>query len=544
MDLTKYSTLSKLLRVTSYILRFIHNTRNPSDQRKGPLTVAELTSSQRKWIVDRQHHHYATELASISSPTKSRPPLTRQLRLFIDDNGLLRCGGRIYNAPVTDAAKFPIFLPKKDHITTLFIRDIHAHQLHAGVSSTLTALRQRFWIPAGRYQVKKVVNKCVTCKKVSGFPFQPPVAPPLTSLRLQQSRPFAVTGVDFTGELYVKNGRRESKVYICLFTCAATRAVHLEVVNDLSVGTFLLAVRRFASRQSLPDVIISDNATTYQSAAAELKLLFQSPTLKQELCRQGIRWKFIPKRAPWYGRFWERLVGLTKTSLKKVLGRASVDLVTLQTIVTEIEAILNDRPLTYVSPSIDDFDPLTPSHLLYGRRITSLPHPDVEDDELDDPTYGNDVELRKNASRVAIIIKHFWQRWKQEYLTSLRTFHGASNVGGNTKVKVGDVVQIHSDKKRLRWKLAVVESLIRGNDNCVRAVNLRTANGRTNRPITKLYPLEVSAEIEPKVSEEESVENKDRLPQPVQKSKRASAVAARHNIMDWTRQLRAPPEDV
>ena len=95
MDLTKYSTLRKLLRVTSYILRFIHDTRNPSDQRKGPLTFAELTSSQRKWIVDRQHYHYATELASISSPTKSRPPLTRQLRLFIDDNGLLRCGGRI-----------------------------------------------------------------------------------------------------------------------------------------------------------------------------------------------------------------------------------------------------------------------------------------------------------------------------------------------------------------------------------------------------------------------------------------------------------------
>ena len=113
---------------------------------------------------------------------------------------------------------------------------------------------------------------------------------------------------------------------------------------------------------------------------------------------------------------------------------------------TEIEAILHDRPLTYVSPFIDDFHPLTSSHLLYGRRITSLPHPDVEDDELDDPTYGNDVELRKNASRVARIIKHFWQRWKQEYLTSLRTIHGASNVAGNTKVKVGDVVQIHSDK--------------------------------------------------------------------------------------------------
>ena len=110
------------------------------------------------------------------------------------------------------------------------------------------------------------MNKCVTCKKVSGFPFQAPASPPLTSLRFQESRPFAVTGVDFTGELYVRNSKNESKIYICLFTCAATRAVHLEVVSDLSVGTFLLAVRRFASRQSLPDVMISDNATTYQWA--------------------------------------------------------------------------------------------------------------------------------------------------------------------------------------------------------------------------------------------------------------------------------------
>jgi transposase InsO family protein len=544
MDPTRHSTLSKLLRVTSYVLRFVHNLRNPSDRRMGVLTVAELTLAQRKWILDRQHHHYATEIASIlSSPTKTQPPLTRQLRLFIDDTGLLRCGGRIHNAPVNDAAKFPILLPKKDHVTTLFIRDFHAHQLHAGVSSTLTALRQRFWVPAGRYHVKRVVNKCVTCKKVSGFPFQAPASPPLTSLRLQESRPFAVTGVDFTGELYVRNSKNESKVYICLFTCAATRAVHLEVVSDLSVGTFLLAVRRFASRQSLPDVMISDNATTYQSAATELKLLFQSPTLKQELCRQGVRWKFIPKRAPWYGGFWERLVGLTKTSLKKVIGRASIDLVTLQTIVTEIEAILNDRPLTYVSSAIDDADPLTPSHLLYGRRITSLPHPDVDDDELTDPTYGNDTELQKNASRVALIIQHFWQRWKQEYLTSLRAFHGATGVNGNTKIKVGDVVQIHSDKKRLRWKLAVVESLIRGNDNCVRAVNLRTANGSTNRPISKLYPLEVSAEVTPDVSVEEPIQNEDHPHQPVQgRSKRAAA--ARHNIKDWARQLRAPPEDV
>jgi len=85
-----------------------------------------------------------------------------------------------------------------------------------------------------------------------------------------------------------------------------------------------------------------------------------------------------------------------------------------------VEAMLNDRPLTYVSPDVADPEPLTPAHLLYGRRITSLPHPMVEDDELTDPNYGTESELRKRANTQALILKHFWKRWKLEYLTSLR----------------------------------------------------------------------------------------------------------------------------
>ena len=132
------------------------------------------------------------------------------------------------------------------------------------------------------------------------------------------------------------------------------RAIHLEVVEDLTVEAFLLAFRRFASRKSLPRKLISDNASTFLSANNELRELFQSHTLKETLARQGIDWQFIPKRAPWHGEFWERLIGLTKSTLKKVLGRAAVNLCTLQTIVVEVEAILNHRPLTYMSSDIED----------------------------------------------------------------------------------------------------------------------------------------------------------------------------------------------
>ena len=161
---------------------------------------------------------------------------------------------------------------------------------------------------------------------------------------MRDAPPFTVTGIDFTGALYVQEHNRESKVYICLYTCATSRAIHLEVVNDLSVDMFLLSFRRFASRRALPSIVVSDNASTYQSVAEELQQLFRSKELTEHLSKHGVQWRFIPKRAPWYGGWWKRLIGLTKSTLKKVLGRAHISLTTLQTLVVEVEAVLNDCP--------------------------------------------------------------------------------------------------------------------------------------------------------------------------------------------------------
>ena len=214
-------------------------------------------------------------------------------------------------------------------------------------------------------------------------------------MRVQQTEPFSITGVDYAGPLYVREHNGEIKSYICLFTCAVTRAIHLEVVTDLTERSFLQAFRRFASRRSLPRLMVSDNASTFIAGAEELKQLFQSPSLKEEFTRRGVEWQFIPKPAPWLGCFWERLIGLSKNTLKKSLGRAFITLLELQTLTVEIEGILNDGPLTYVSSDIQDDEPLTPSHLLHGRRITSLPYPAIDEAELVDPDYGDHSELSK-----------------------------------------------------------------------------------------------------------------------------------------------------
>ena len=149
--------------------------------------------------------------------------------------------------------------------------------------------------------------------------------------------------------------------------------------------------------------------------------MLNSKELEASLGRCSVTWKFIPKKAPWYGGYWERLIGLTKAALKKVLGRAHISLTMLQTLVVEVEATLNDRPLTYISDDPRDPQPLTASDLLYGRRITTLPYRTVTEEDIHDPDYGNpQSRICKSAKKLALLLRHFQARWKHEYLTSLR----------------------------------------------------------------------------------------------------------------------------
>ena len=387
-----------------------------------------------------------------------------------------------------------------------------------------------------------------------GKPYRTPDLPPLPKVRVGEATPFAVTGVDFTGTLYVKESNGEHKAYICLFTCASTRAIHLEVVSDLSTESFMLAFRRFTSRRSLPSIMLSDNASTYLAAAEELKMLFESDDIKEAFGRQGVDWQFIPKRAPWYGGFWERLIGLTKQAIKKTLGRAFISLEHLQTIVVEIEGMMNDRPLTYMYSDLQDPQPLTPAHLLYGRRLQQAPRPLNDPEELVDPNFTDGMDLRNRVDKLTLLIQHFTSRWKREYLTSLREFSKLSKQN-NQLIRTGDIVIVHDDNKpRLQWKLAIVEDLIKGKDGEVRAAHIRTSNYTTTRPISKLYPLEVHSEGSETASEEpqQSVDDmhlKDKekdatTDSTITRVRRAAATRALEKMKEWSSVLGPPPEDV
>ena len=541
IDVSRFSTLSRLLTVTAYVLRFVKNLQNHATKTDGPLSVQERQEAQRKWIQNSQALIYAAEIANLQSKSRTRLTLVKQLHLFLDADGFLRCGGRIHNAQLAESAKFPYLLPPNHPFTALIVYEIHRRQLHSGVNVVVTMLRQTFWITSIRQYVRKLLRRCVTCRKVQGTAFRAPDPAPLPKLRVQEAIPFSVTGVDFTGPLYVRSENGTTKSYICLFTCAVTRAVHLEVVSDLSEQSFLQAFRRFSSRRSLPHHMISDNASTFLASSETLNDLFQSPSLKEQLSRQGVEWKFIPKRAPWYGGFWERLIGLTKRAIKKTLGKASITLTELQTLTTEVEAVLNDRPITYVSSDCVDEEPLTPSHLLNGRRITSLPYPITDDPS--DPDYGSASDMRQRVTAQAHILERFWKRWRHEYLTSLREFHRTTGTNEQS-IKTGDVVLVYDEGPRSSWKLAVIEDLIRGGDGLVRAAHIRTSTGYTNRPVSKLYPLEVTASPSvPRIASQNCPEQQCTAVTST-RPRRAAATDAMGRISEWARRIRAPAEDV
>ena len=375
--------------------------------------------------------------STIYSPKKA--VLVKQLCLFLDSDGYIRCGGRIHNAPVAELAKFPYLLPGKHHLTRLIIQDTHERLLHAGISATVTQVLQKYWIVSIRQNTKILLRKCVTCRKVIGKPYTIP------TYRLHDSDRFTVTGIDFTGALNIRDhAGNETNAYICLFTSASIRAIHLELVSDLSEYTFMLAFRRFCSRQSIPKKMISDNGTTFQAASNTIRKLFQSITIQEHLTEKGNEWLFIPKRALWYGGFWERVVGLTKTTLKKVLGRSHVSYEELQTVITEIEATLNDRPLTYKPTNATD---PKQAHLLHGQRVTTLPYQasPPDGDVVANAIKSDYSTLIRRAHLQKKMNDHFRDRWKLEYLTALREYH--STTGQNTQtIKQGDVVQIYDDR--------------------------------------------------------------------------------------------------
>ena len=370
--------------------------------------------------------------------------------------------------------------------------------MHNGLKETLTEVRSKYWIPKGRQTVRKELFGRNICRRFQGRSYPVPESPDLPEFRVRDVHAFSCVGVDFAGPLFVKSKVKDdpemAKVYIALFTCATSRAVHLELVPSLDAPTFLLCLGRFIGRRGLPKLIVSDNAKTFQASEKTLVSLFELEDVQEHLSSKGIRWQFNLAKAPWWGGFFERLVKQVKSCLKKTLGRSKLSFDELTTIFAEVEAVLNSRPLTYLY-SDDVEEPLTPSHLVIGRRLLTLP---VGPLQIDDWDFGDHLTATKRSRYLADRIQHFRRRWQRENLVELREFHRPK--GKNVTlppVRINDVVILHDQgtSQRAFWKLARITDLIRGRDGKVRGARVLVAGKKTliERPLQELFPLEVHA---------------------------------------------------
>ncbi|XP_053686784.1 uncharacterized protein LOC128736332 [Sabethes cyaneus] len=413
-----YPNLTLLLRITARMLRFPHREQRVTNR----LTPQEINSAMQVYVRHVQSQHYQKEINQLQRNGEvNLSSSLRQLKPYLDEHHLLRVGGRLQLSELSYGMKHPILLPRNSLLTALILHHEHHEQLHCGPQSLLTAVRRRFWIVGGTSAARKTCRACVECVRAKPAPLHQLMGQ-IPSDRLTPNPPFSITGIDYAGPITIisrrTRGATSSKGYIALFVCLCTRAVHLEAVSDLSTSAFIAAFTRFSSRYGLPSRLYSDNATNLRGAARKFRELYQhideaeqDDTVVDFFSNKGIEWKFIPARSPHHGGLWEAGIRVTKGFLSKIGGDARFTFEELSTVLAQVSACMNSRPISPLSSDPSDPQPLTTAHFLIGRPLRAVP----EINQLE-----RNIGSLTRWEHVQRIVQQFRVRWQNEYVLSLQ----------------------------------------------------------------------------------------------------------------------------
>jgi len=389
-----------------------------------------------------------------------------------------------FNYPKKQVKKRSLLLklPKEDHVTKLIIDHYHGICSHFGREYVLALIQQKYWITKGSFAVKSVLARCVSCRRRQAPLCYQKMADLQESRVLPDKPPFTSVGVDYFGPFQVRRGRSLVKRYGVIFTCLATRAVHLEVAHCLDTDSFLLALRRFIARRGQVKEIFSDNGTNFTSGERQLRdaISFWNQEKNHNLLLQkNIKWSFNPPYGSHFGGIWERCTRTVRKILQALLREQIIDDERLLTLMCEVESIMNGRPITTVFAHPNDLKPLTPHHLLLLKSESPLP-PGLLKKE--------DLLSRRRWKQMQYLADVFWRRWSREYFPLLQLRQKWARP--QRYLAVGDVVMVATETShRNSWPLGRIVETYPDKKGFVRRAKVRTKSAVYERPFDKLCLL-------------------------------------------------------
>ncbi|XP_055543756.1 uncharacterized protein LOC129729270 [Wyeomyia smithii] len=486
------SSLLSLVRLVALLRRFVHNARkaNRANRKLGFITYAESEEALMLLVRLSQHECFPTELAALSKGNQvaeSSRLVGKNPKLI---NGVMHIGGRLKHAETSVGRKHPIILDDRHPLTVLILHHYHHKYYHAGQQLLISCVRERFWPLNIRRAARRIIYQCVPCFR-SKPKVQDELMADLPEERVNPASPFHKVGLDYCGPFYMLYPGRKNrpiKCFVAVFVCLVTKAVHLEVVADLTTQAFLAALRRFVARRSKPILIMCDNAKTFLGARRELDELaklfcaqqFQEAVIK-EASNDSIEFKFIPARSPNFGGLWEAAVKSFKTHFKKTIGTRNLTYDEFVTVLVQIEACLNSRPLTPLSSDPNDLAVLTPGHFLVQRPLISIAEPNLE--EIPE----NRLSLWQRSQS---FVQTIWKKWSTQYFSDLHNRTKWTRRRDN--LRIGTMVLLKEENlPPLRWMLGRVTQVHTGSDGCVRVATVKTKDGVYQRGISKICVLPI-----------------------------------------------------
>ncbi|XP_026115567.1 uncharacterized protein LOC113094113 [Carassius auratus] len=470
----QYDTLAEFIKACSQQL---HGAAS--------ITCADkLREVEQTVLRQMQTESFPTEMVQLKSgkPVSGTSRLASLSPEFDPTSGLIRVGGRLRRCSEAELdSVHPIVLAPQHPVTKLIIKDYDKKLHHPGPERVFAELRRTYWVLRGREAVRRHQHQCGECRKWKGQPEVPRMAD-LPLVRQQLFKPaFFSTGMDCFGPYIIKIGRRNEKRWGILFKCLTTRAVHIDLLMSIDSDSFLMALRRFIARRGKPNELLSDQGTNFKGGERELNESFAAlhEELQVHLASQQIKFVFNPPGAPHFGGCWEREIRSIKAALKVTLGAQTVTEEVLRTVLTEIEGILNSKPLGYTSSDISDIDPITPNCFIIGRRDASLPQVVYQD---------SGVLSRRRWRHSQLLADHFWRHFIKYYLPSLQVRQKWKSEKRN--LQIGDIVMIvDSQLPRALWPVGKITEVHPGADDRVRSATVQVEKRMYTRPVARLVKL-------------------------------------------------------